>query len=149
MVRILSDTEQILAQHSGPVPVLPWTFHLHGTGFMFYGCALHHRDLGVDRYVRAHWLTIAFMPIFPLGVYLVSDEVDETGRPTKRKSLFGDRKTMLVHRRVYARGVVKIWGAGGVVWLLGSAYVVVLIIFLAMLLVVMLGNFAGWWNASG
>lgn len=142
MTRIVSDTEQLLAEHSGPVPVLPWTFTFHGTGFMFYGYALHHRDLGTERFVRAHWLTVAFLPILPLGAYLVSHDVDETGRPKKRKAL-------IVHRRVYMSGLMKIWGVSGLTWLIGSAYLVLLTIFAVMLIVVMIGDLAGWWNASG
>jgi hypothetical protein len=141
MTRIVSDTEQILAQHSGPVPVLPWLFDIHGSGFMFYGYSLRHRDLGIDRYVRTHWFTLAYVPIFPLGAYLLSDDVDESGRPKKRK-------TMIVHRRVYARGVAKIWGLEGLLWLIGSAYLVLLGIFAVMVAVVMIGDTLGWWNAS-
>lgn len=55
----------------------------------------------------------------------------------------------MVHRRVYVRGVAKIWGLAGLTWLIGSAYIVPLGIFAAVLVVVMIGDLLGWWNASG
>jgi hypothetical protein len=44
---------------------------LHGVGAMFYG----KRDYepGTRSYVTNHWLTLFFLPIFPLGAYRVTD----------------------------------------------------------------------------
>lgn len=112
MTRILSDTEEILEANSTPISAVPWLFSFHASGFMFHGVGLHHRDLG-ERFVRTHWFALVFVPIIPLGIYLVEkDRAQSTWR----------QRVLIVHRKVKLRGLVQIWGLAETVWLIASAW---------------------------
>lgn len=58
-----------------PLRGAPWLFTLNGMGATVYG----EDERGPDgAYVKTHWLVFFFVPIFPLGAYLVAD--GEVGR---------------------------------------------------------------------
>lgn len=135
MTRLLSDTEQILEQNSTIAHTVPWLFDFHASGFMFHGVGLHHRDLG-DRFVRTHWFVLAFVPIIPLGIYLVEKDPEQS---TWR------RRMLIVHRKVGVTALVRIWGLAETVWLIASAWLLTFGVFLAISVFLAVGEWRGWW----
>lgn len=138
MSSAVSETLRTLDAHSQPVANLPWLINLHGFAFDFAGARLRHVDLGADRYVRAHWFIFLFMPVLPLGIYLVSNPIDELRRT--------QRNFYVVHRKLKLRAVRGIWGARGLAWLIGSGWLRSFLIFFGFTLA--LGVFAEFalWN---
>ena len=130
MTSIVSEAVEALTAHSKPVTHNPWLFSLNGIGFMFSGMALRHRDLGMDRFVRMHWFAMVFVPIIPLGIYLLSHPVDEMRR--EQKGLY------FIHRAVSLKGVTAIWGLGGLLKLFFSGWLIVFGVFLGLVVLVTL-----------
>jgi hypothetical protein len=130
MVSVVSETVEALTAHSKPVVRNPWLFSFNGVGFMFSGVALRHRDLGLDRFVRMHWFAIFYVPVLPLGVYLLSHPLDATGREQKG--------AYLIHSAVRISGVTAIWGVGGLLKLVFSGWLIVFGVFFGLVLLVTL-----------
>lgn len=61
-----------------------------------------------------HWFKVAFVPIFPIGIYLLSNPVDDKGR-SRGGSYY-------IHRAVKIGGVTRVWGAGAFWGMLLSAW---------------------------
>jgi len=136
VTRILSHTEQILAEHSTPVANVPWLFNFHGSGLMFHGIGLHDRDLG-ELYARTHWFTLAFVPILPLGVYMIEKDAEKTK---------WWRSAIIVHRKLKFSGVVSVWGLAEAVWLITSAWLITFGVLFAIGAFLALGEYDGWWR---
>ena len=137
MSSAVSETVRTLDAHSQPVANLPWLINLHGFAFDFAGARLRHVDLGGDRYVRTHWFIFLFMPVVPLGIYLVSNPVDELRRT--------QRYFYIIHRKLKLRAVSEVWGTGGLVRLIGSGWLRSFLIFFGFTLaLVAVSEFALW-----
>ena len=130
MAAIVSETVEALNLHSMPVARKPWLFSISGIGFMFSGVALRHRDLGIERFVRMHWFALFYVPVLPLGIYLLSHPLNEIGR--EQKGLY------IIHRAVRLQGVTAIWGAGGLLKLVFSGWLIVFGVFFGLVLLVTL-----------
>jgi hypothetical protein len=129
MASVVSETVETLTANSKPVRRNPWLFSLNGIGFMFSGLALRHRDLGEDRFIRMHWFAILFVPVLPLGIYLLSHPLNEVTRREQKDLYF-------VHRAVSPKGVTSIWGIGGVLKLFFSGWLIVFGVFFGLVLLV-------------
>lgn len=123
MTTIPSNVAATLDQYSKPVRSNPILFRLNGIGFGFSGTALRHPDLGQPLFVRMHWFTLAWIPILPLGIYLLSNPVDERGR--KQEGNY------FIHRTVKIKGVTEIWGLGKFLGMLFSGWLICLAVVLA------------------
>jgi len=138
MSSVASETLRTLDAHSKPAVHLPWLINLHGFAFDFAGASLRHVDLGPDRYVRTHWFIFLFMPVLPLGIYLVSNPVDELRRT--------QRHFYVVHRKLKLRAVREIWGARGLAWLIGSGWLRTFTIFFGFTLAIVALSELALWN---
>lgn len=135
MTRILSEAEQILEDNSTSVYTVPWLFSFHAIGFMFHGVGLHDRDLG-ERFARVHWFVLAFVPIIPLGIYLVEKDLANS---TWRK------RVLIVHRKLKLKGLVAVWGLPNTVWLVISAWFVTVGVIFAISAIMTLGMMGFEW----
>ena len=128
MVATTSSVVEILNQNSREIRAKPVLFRVNGIGFMFSGTALRHPDLGHDLFVRMHWFTVVFVPILPLGIYLLSHPVDDRGR--ERGGQY------YIHRTISIRGVNEIWGGPAFFGMLVSGWLITAGIVLAIGVVV-------------
>lgn len=124
---------ELMEQMSKPVRRNPVLHTVNGIGFGFAGTALRHPDLGGDLFVRMHWFKVVFIPILPLGIYLLSNPVDDKGR-----SRGGSYH---IHRAVQIRCVNAIWGAGDFWGMLLSAWgIAIAVVVVAVLAVAIVGG---------
>ena len=131
---------RLLLQHSKSIGALPWLYDLHGIGFMFHGAALKHDDIGPDLFARTHWITLIYVPIIPLGIYLLSHPKNKRDLPRKNR--------VFVHRSIKLSGVIAAWGVKGLMWLIGSAWLIALGAFAVMVVFVIIGDLAGLWRVT-
>lgn len=125
----------VLKRMSKPVRANPILFSVNGVGFGFAGTALRHPDLDADMFVRMHWFKIVFVPIIPLGIYLLSNPVDKDGR-ARGGSYY-------IHRAVKIAGVSRVWGAGGFWGMFFSAWGIALALIAMIALIGVLLSLAG------
>lgn len=111
---------KMLLDNSKPVQMNPVLFRMNGVGFMFAGVGLRHPDIGKEYFVRMHWFTIFFVPVFPCGIYLLSLPVNQKGRPQSG--------SYYIHRAVKVKAVNNIWGFWKLLWLFVSGWVIVIAI---------------------
>jgi hypothetical protein len=134
VARLLSETEQMLQDNSTSIHKVPWLFNFHACGFMFHGVGLHDRDLG-ERFARVHWFVLVFVPIIPLGIYLVEKDPEHSTWRTRM---------IIVHRKLKLKGLVAVWGLANTVWLITSAWLITFGVVLAISTVMALGETYGW-----
>ncbi len=116
MTQQANGAAALIEQFSKPVRTNPVLFRINGIGFGFSGTALRHPELGEDLFVRMHWFTFVFVPIIPLGIYLLSHPHDQKGR-IRHGSYY-------IHRAVRVRGVTEIWGSGKFFVMLVSGWLI-------------------------
>ena len=104
----------LLAQKSKPVKMKPVLYTVNGIGFGFAGIALRHAELGEYLFVRMHWFKLVFVPVLPLGIYLLENPLDNKGR--------FQGGSYYIHRAVQIGGVTGLWGAGKFWGMLLSAW---------------------------
>lgn len=110
----------VLAEKSKPVKLKPVLYTINGIGFGFAGIALRHPELPEWLFVRMHWFKIVFVPILPLGIYLLENPVNDRGQ--------SQGGSYYIHRAVQIGGVTGLWGAGKFWGMLLSAWGIALAI---------------------
>ena len=78
----------------------PPLFRFHGVGVVLLGWQFD--ELLAPYYLRMHWFTVLFVPVIPLGVYLVIDEA--SGELTFAKKLSTSR-----FHRIYQGQLIRFY----------------------------------------
>lgn len=103
----------LLDRYSTPVnhpPRLVYSVPLFFIARLLTG-GLRDSDLPEGQYIKMHWF-IFFIPLIPLGIFLVSRALNKKGEKTG---------AYYFHRRVRIKAVTEIWGAGAFLGLVAQS----------------------------
>jgi hypothetical protein len=127
--------ERVRALRAGALPVErpPSLYRTNGIGTTLLG---HYFDREfAPAFYTVHFFTFLWIPIIPLGIYMVKHPVDENGRQNPDRYQFLWRIPADLFDRIYPNGRTKLVGTSIVqtlFWIVGIAAIIFLLIIIKM-----------------
>jgi hypothetical protein len=127
--------ERVKALRVGALPVEhpPSLYRINGIGTTLLG---HYFDRDfAPAFYTVHFFTLLWIPIIPLGIYMVKHPVDESGRQNPDRYQFLWRIPADLFDRIYPNGRAKLVGTSIVqtlFWIAGIAAIIFLLVIFKM-----------------